>query len=91
MFPSASDAVTLRLLVLLSNSWEGVAVGPEVITGGVFGRGFTVTFTEPDAIPPQPSLTVTVTLYTVVTVTRGGVYTAVGPVPDTLPPVADQE
>ncbi|HJX14865.1 MAG TPA: hypothetical protein VJ386_03965, partial [Candidatus Deferrimicrobiaceae bacterium] len=55
-----------------------------------FRRWFTVTFTEPDALPPRPSLTVTVTLYTVVTVTRGGVYTAVGPVPDTLPPVADQ-
>ena len=56
-----------------------------------FRRGFTVTFTEPDAVPPFPSLTVTVTLYTVVAVTRGGVYTAVAPVPDTLPPVADQE
>src|SRR3989304_10328980 len=37
-----------------------------------FRRWFTVTFTEPDALPPRPSLTVTVTLYTVVTVTRGG-------------------
>ena len=62
MFPSASDAVTLRLLVLLSNSWEGVAVGPEEMTGGVFGRGFTVTFTDPDAVPPFPSLTVTETV-----------------------------
>ena len=52
---------------------------------------FTVTSTNPDALPPLPSLTITSTRYTVVDVTRGGVYTAVAPVPDTLPPVADQE
>ena len=91
MSPSASDAVTLRLLVLLSKSCRGEAVGPALITGGVFGRGFTVTFTNPDALPPFPSLTVTLTRYTVVDVTRGGVYVADAPEPDTLPPVADQE
>ena len=69
----------------------GDAVGPALMTGAVFGRGFTVTFTEPDALPPRPSLTVTSTRYTVATVTCGGVYTAVAPEPDTLPPVADQE
>ena len=91
MSPSASDAVTIRLLVLLSKSCRGEAVGPDVMLGDVFGRGFTVTFTNPDALPPLPSLTVTSTRYTVATVTCGGVYTAVAPEPDTLPPVADQE
>ena len=91
MSPSTSDAVTPTLLVCASVIVEGEAVGPEEITGEVFGRGFTVTSTNPDALPPFPSLTVTLTRYTVVAVTRGGVYVAVAPVPDTLPPVADQE
>jgi len=72
------------------------AVPPDVAEDGLRlvntnGRGFTVTSTNPDALPPFPSLTVTLTRYTVVDVTRGGVYVAVAPVPDTLPPVADQE
>ena len=91
MSPSASVAVTPTLLVCASVIVEGEAVGPDVMLGDVFGRGFTVTFTNPDALPPLPSLTVTSTRYTVATVTRGGVYTAVAPDPDTLPPVADQE
>ena len=91
MSPSASDAVTPRALVCASVIVEGEAVGPEEITGEVFGRGFTVTFTNPVSLPPFPSLTVTSTRYTVVVVTCGGVYVADAPVPDTLPPVADQE
>jgi len=50
--PSASDAVTPTLLVCASVIVPGDAVGPELMTGAVFGRGFTVTFTEPDALPP---------------------------------------
>ena len=91
MSPSASVAVTPTLLVCASVIVEGEAVGPDVMLGDVFGRGFTVTFTNPDALPPLPSLTVTSTRYTVEDVTRGGVYVAVAPEPDTLPPVADQE
>ena len=70
---------------------EGEAVGPAEITGGVFGLGFTVTSTEPVSLPPFPSLTVTSTRYTVVALTRGGVYVADASEPDTLPPIADQE
>ena len=54
MFPSASDAVTFRVLVCASVMVDCVAVGPEVITGGVF---VTVTLAVP-LTPPLAAVTV---------------------------------
>jgi len=66
---------------------EGVATGPDVIWGARFAW-LTRIDALPEALPPCPSVTVTDTLKEESEVTGGGVYTTLGPVPESDPPVA---
>jgi hypothetical protein len=88
--PSASVAVTLRVLVWMSVMESGLAAGPAVIWGAVLWR-VTLTDVLPVAVPPWPSLIDNETVNVVVETTAGGVKVTLAPVPEIVPPLGVQE